>query len=420
MAPVKRKGDTITSHFKTKKAMTSRNDPAGRVFNRPRGNGRSKLMQRQSRKYNTAANYKSFVRKNRKRGGKTRVGARRAHVNPGFKKKVLKALEETEKSGQFHFLKGHAISTPDISNRVFYWAGVGNIQNLPVLGTPLQVINIASYLWNNKDFNEDWTDVTNNFPEDDLHIHVTSQTSYLGLTNFTQRNWKVTFYECVPRNDQSNSPLNDVDAELNADVWTAAVPKPNRAGVTFTNTGEGWNAGVGGHVTTTNHGQTMRPEYLPGFRNSWRITQKTVTLAPGRTKHFTVRIGEMTYKAETFTETDGTVFRYHRNLTKTWFFRMEPEITLANDDTVGFKPAPSTSPHFLYTRRDKIYMKQPSYTSNIDPSAAGGRVVASNKQDVYAFVNYLDLTTAASATSRLDPKIPTLYEGTVVAATMPT
>lgn len=360
------------------------------------------------------------------RGGnsrKTKVGSKRAKVNPAFKRKVLKALEETEKSGQFHFIKGHAIESDAVNNQVTYWAGVGTIPNMALLGSPLQVLNIAAYLWNQKAFTETWTTTTGNFPEEDMHLHVTSQTQYLHLTNNTQRNFKVTFYECVARNDQTNSPLNDVDDELNADGWTAATPRPNRGAITFANVNETWAAGSGG--TASNQGQSMRPEFLPGFRNNWKFTSTTSWIRPGRSKNYTVRIGDMTYKAEKYTEPDGTTYRYHRNMTKAYFFRMEPELSLAgpgagaDNDKVGMLRFSSAGPHFLLTTRTKIYMKMPTYTSNIDPAAAGGPVIASNKQDVYAFLNYLDLPDATPIISRLDPKIPTLYEGTAIATAYP-
>lgn len=339
---------------------------------------------------------------------KTKLGRRQTKVSPAFKRKVLAATAAEECKGQFHFKFGSGIASTDNANITLFWDGHGAIdRNYCILGTPLQVLNVAAYLYNQKAWTEAWTTTSGNFPQDDFHVHVTSQREDMVLKNNTMREFRVTFYECVAKNDQTNAPLTDLDAILATDVWTAGDPRPNRAGTDLLSSTNNWETRTGAVAA----GSNIRPEMIHQWNKLWKVSHKTYRMKPGASRSFSVKIGDQRYKTEDFTNGSGTIFRFMAHLTKTWFFRFEPEQSENIALNVGLQQFPTARPHFLLTRHQHVYMKQPEHTSDIAPAVAGGPIIASNKQDVYAFLHNYDLPTVETNLSRLDPKAPQVYTG---------
>lgn len=348
-----------------------------------------------------------------KRRPTLRVGKRAVKVGRRFKAKVLEAVRSDTNHGQFHWQHGMALATADFSNIVTFWNGQSVAQDICIMGSPLQILNVASHLYNQKAFDADWTITTGNFPEEDFHCIVTSQRFDMLLKNNTQRVWKITLYECSPKNDQTNDPLADFNAILADEEWTALNPKPNRSATPMTSAGEGWYLGTGGAGTgilgTT--GCNLRPEYLKRWKALWTHTQKTVIVKPGGALPHTMRIGNIEYKSELYSTSSGSVFRYHRGVTKAWFYRMEPEMSENVALNVGLQQAVSTRPHFSLSRHEHYFIVQPEATTDLPPLVAGGPVIASNKQDVYSFVTTFNLPTVPTALSRIDPITPVIFEG---------
>lgn len=365
---------------------------------------------------------KTSMVKKRKRGGKKKklkVGKKKAKVSKKFRTKVLQAVQGTQFKGLFQYQTATGIASGDYANMAVFWDGHGATdKNYCILGTPLQVLNVASYLWNQKTWTDTWTTTTTNFPQDDFHLVVKSQTAKLELRNNTQRSFRVSFYECVSKNNQSQAPLTDLDDILNTELWTAAVPKPNRAIINLTSATSNYETRTAG----TAAGANLKPELIPQWRNKWRYTKKTKTIQPGGTASYTVRIGELAYKAEKYTEVDGTIYRFQKGQTKAFFFRFEAEVSHNLAGEYGMQQFPATRPYFILKRTDTYHMLCPEHTSDIAPAVAGGPVIASNKQDVYGIISSFDLPSTETAMSRLDKKAPQTYQGAAPAdaATNPT
>lgn len=366
---------------------------------------------------------KKVIGKRKRQGtnkGKTRVGKKRVKVSKAFRAKVHNAMEDEDFHGKFVNIKAGGIYTADAKpNAALFYDGQGNTPSINILGSPLQILNIASYLWNQKAYTPTWTTTTGNFPQNEFKCHVTSNRHDLLLRNNTQRYMHVTLYECVAKSNQTNAPLQDVQEILVGDAWSAATPSANRNNVILTTGTLGYYTALAG-ASTVGDASTFRPEFLTTWNTMWKHTQRSFTLKPGQGKNLTVKIADLIYDASKYTDGDGTIYRYMKNMTKAYFFRIVPEVSEINaGTTTGYQPFGVGAPHLLLTKKMSMHLKMPKHTSDIDPAALGGPIIASNKQNVYAFHSEFDLSSTPAATTRFDFKQPATSEGTAYALTIP-
>jgi len=337
-------------------------------------------------------------------------------VSRQFKKKVAAALQGRNYKGRYETQYHYILYNPTVNSVAWYVGGLTVISNKFTTASPNEIMDAASILWNQKTPATNWNVTTNNMPLASLKLQVKNIITNYEVVNNTQRQQRIWVYECMPRSNTAEDPILDWTQVLANDVFATTLPGPNISNETVANPAT--------NVYTTNEGP--RPEYHAQWKKMWNHKKSLFVVEGGEKFTYKVSTGAFIFDPLKFLDGDDLVagqFPYYaKGLTRIVFFRIEPEITFANDGHAGMDidvgAAASTAFHVHVVQTKRFFLEMPDAVQGLDPAVAGNAVTAYNRHDAYNFRYIYDLT-ARDAGGMIDVDDPDEVVGTDPAAGAP-
>jgi len=397
MAPIKRKHTTTSKRPYKRHGLTGRSNRSTISLNRShpsqifkrKPSQRFTLVTAKAGRVSSRVGAKaaSYAKKSRKVLKKKRSLPK---VSSKFRNKVAAAISGQSYNGRYE-TQFHYTLNESVVNSVHWFVGMAVASNKFTTASPNEIIDAISVLWNQKVAVPNWNVTTGNLYLQAAKVQIKNITTDYEVTNNTQRQQHIEVYECMPVTNTSDDIMADWNTILsNEDMPTALLPGPNVGRESVTT--------VATNVYSTNQGP--RPEYQRNLRKTWKWKKSKFILEGGEKMTYKVSTGAFIFDPLKILDGDDTLAGqmpyFAKGITRLCVFRCVPEITFANDGHAGMDTdvgAIATSPfHLQVVVTKRFFLQMPQSVQGLDPAAAGGPVIASNRHDAYKFQYSYDLT----------------------------